>query len=191
MNIISSFQGEYRFLSNFWPCTIPYNGLIYPSTEHAYQSAKVNDLAIKTRIRDCNTPVEAKDFFTTYNIPPDPGWQPEKKLEVMEELLSIKFGSGEPLLTRALLATKDAELIEGNTWNDTFWGVYDGKGENHLGRLLMKVRQSLFQQKKEILKMIASGLDNEEIASKLKVNQRTLYERMLAFSISNKDFWIL
>ncbi|MGM9605038.1 MAG: hypothetical protein ACI3XG_08225 [Faecousia sp.] len=36
-------------------------------------------------------------------------------------------------------------LEEGNTWHDTFWGV-DAKtrdGENHLGRILMRVRQDL------------------------------------------------
>ncbi len=34
-------------------------------------------------------------------------------------------------------------LIEGNTWRDTFWGIYEGKGENNLGKLLMKIREEL------------------------------------------------
>ena len=42
-----------------------------------------------------------------------------------------------------LLATDDMEIIEGNVWGDTFWGVCDGKGENNLGKVLMEVRQHL------------------------------------------------
>lgn len=37
---IAQFQGEYRFLSNFAPCTVTYDGVEYPSVEHAYQAAK-------------------------------------------------------------------------------------------------------------------------------------------------------
>ena len=54
------------------------------------------------------------------------------------QLLRSKFS--DPELAEALLATGDAELVEGNTWGDPFWGVYKGKGENMLGRLLMEVR---------------------------------------------------
>lgn len=40
-----------------------------------------------------------------------------------------------------LLKTGDEELVEGNTWGDTFWGVCKGKGRNELGKILMKVRE--------------------------------------------------
>ena len=39
--------------------------------------------------------------------------------------------------------TNNEELIEGNTWNDTYWGVCNGRGQNHLGKILMKVRSLL------------------------------------------------
>ena len=45
-----------------------------------------------------------------------------------------------------LLATGDAKIVEGNTWGDVFWGVCNGVGENHLGEILMKVRQDLFDE---------------------------------------------
>lgn len=59
----------------------------------------------------------------------------------MEDLLRQKF-SKTPL-RRLLLATGEAELIEGNTWGDTYWGVCHGVGQNHLGCLLMKIRGEL------------------------------------------------
>lgn len=59
----------------------------------------------------------------------------------MEEIVRAKFSENETL-KNMLLATGDAELKEGNTWNDTFWGIDQktGSGENHLGKILMKIR---------------------------------------------------
>lgn len=44
------------------------------------------------------------------------------------------------ILSEMLEATGDAELIEGNHWGDTFWGVCNGVGQNNLGKLLMAIR---------------------------------------------------
>jgi ribA/ribD-fused uncharacterized protein len=190
LKTINEFQGEYRFLSNFWPCYLVYEDILYPTAEHAYQAAKAGSPGIKTRIKDCPTPAEAKDFFETYRVTPDPGWTNEKKLVIMEKILMIKFGGKEPLLTRALLATEDATLIEGNNWNDTFWGVCNNTGENNLGRILMKIRHELFKQKDEILLKLELKHENAAIANDLSITPRCLYERMVAFKIQNKEYWI-
>jgi hypothetical protein len=102
----------------------------------------------------------------------------------------IKFGGKEPLLTRALLATVDADLVEGNTWNDEFWGVCNGSGENNLGRLLVKVREELFRQKQEILFQLTKHSRNDLVAEALLITPRELYEKMIAFKIQNKEYWI-
>ena len=62
----------------------------------------------------------------------------------MEEIVRAKFTQNEEL-KRLLLATGDKRLAEGNTWGDTFWGVdlRSGRGENHLGIILMRVREEL------------------------------------------------
>jgi ribA/ribD-fused uncharacterized protein len=187
---ISAFQGLYRFLSNFWPCYLVYEGLLFPTVEHAYQAAKIGDLQLKNDIRNCPTPAAAKDFFDTHPIQADAGWTIEKKLAVMEDLLNLKFGGNHPLLTRALLATGDAELIEGNSWNDTFWGVCNNEGENQLGKLLMKTRSALKAQKQEILHALEAGLPNKEIAVKMDISERSLYEKMISFEILNREYWI-
>ena len=46
-------------------------------------------------------------------------------------------------LSELLIGTEDVELVESNNWNDTFWGVCNGKGKNHLGKILMEVREEL------------------------------------------------
>lgn len=59
----------------------------------------------------------------------------------MEDLLRLKFSNRE--VANLLILTGDEELIEGNWWGDKFWGIYNGEGENHLGKLLMKIRGEL------------------------------------------------
>jgi len=145
---ISKFQGEYRFLSNFWFATVEFDGLIYKSVEHAYQAAKTLDQDIRLKIRDLNSPGDAKRFAKTFKLRSD--WE-QVKLEIMEDLVRQKF-TNHSYLCKRLLGTEGFELIEGNTWNDTFWGVCNGKGENNLGKILMKVRKEIKQHRKLRLK---------------------------------------
>jgi hypothetical protein len=137
---IEGFQGKYRWLSNFWPVTIVYEGIVYPSTEHAYQAAKVMDPVVRQQVADMATPGEAKKFGKT--CLPREDWD-QVKIDVMHEILKLKFQ--DHVLRDALLGTGDAIIEETNKWNDTFWGVcfYVGEGSNHLGKLLMKVREEL------------------------------------------------
>lgn len=139
---IDSFSGEYRFLSNFWPAQVVYEGITYPTAEHAYQSAKTLDMDQRRQIAELATPSSAKKAGRALQIRPD--WE-AVKLRVMEDCVRYKF-SHDHELRQKLLATGDAELIEGNTWGDRFWGVCEGQGENHLGQILMKVRQELKTQ---------------------------------------------
>tara|TARA_Y100000034_G_C6567824_1_gene245972 strand:- start:117 stop:422 length:306 start_codon:yes stop_codon:yes gene_type:complete len=66
----------------------------------------------------------------------------EVRLSIMKEIVHAKFTQNEDLRER-LLDTGDNELIEGNTWGDSFWGVCRGKGQNHLGNILMAIREKL------------------------------------------------
>jgi ribA/ribD-fused uncharacterized protein len=138
MNTIDSFDGEYRFLSNFWPCVVVYDGITYPSTEHYYVAMKTTDPSLRKQASLVSTSGQVKKFGRTLELRPD--WD-DVKLQVMEYALKQKFA--DPELRAKLIATGDAELIEGNWWGDVFWGVCKGKGENHLGRLLMKLRKEI------------------------------------------------
>ena len=139
MEEIKGFQGKYRFLSNFWSVSISFDGEIYPTVEHAYQAAKTLDQQWRMRIRQAGKPGDAKKIGGKVPIRSD--WE-EIKLKVMRNLVWQKFNENVPL-KEALLATGDAKLIEGNQWGDTFWGIYRGRGLNHLGRILMNVRKEL------------------------------------------------
>lgn len=133
--MIDDFKGEYRWLSNFHLVDVVYDGEVYPSTEHAYQAAKTHQDVTRQLIREAPTPGVAKALGKACLLRPD--WE-EIKVEVMEDLLRQKFKN--PLLKAKLLATVGHDLVEGNHWGDTFWGVCRGKGLNMLGKLLMQIR---------------------------------------------------
>lgn len=135
MTRIDSFTGEYGFLSNFWPWPVKLDGVTYPSVEHAYQAAKTLDPIFRDMIREAVKPSYAKRLGQA--APLREGWT-DIRLEVMRELCWQKFR--DHALRQALMATGSAELIEGNTWGDTFWGVCRGVGENNLGLILMNIR---------------------------------------------------
>jgi ribA/ribD-fused uncharacterized protein len=136
---IDSFEGEYRFLSNFWPAKVVFEGLSYPSVEHAYQSAKTLDMDDRKHIAAIPDAADAKRLGRELKLRPD--WE-QVKLGVMETCVRYKF-SHNPEMRTKLLATGELYLEEGNTWNDRYWGVCEGQGENHLGKILMKVRAEL------------------------------------------------
>jgi len=138
--LIDRFVGEYRFLSNFFPCDVTTDaGLTYASVEHAYQAAKATTEEERLAIAGASSPKKAKHRGS--KLTPSPDWS-SRKVEVMRSLLRRKFASGTELAAK-LVATGDAELIEGKRLGDEFWGRCNGVGQNHLGRLLMETRDSL------------------------------------------------
>lgn len=135
---IDKFDGEHRWLSNFFSCPVHLSeDEQYPSVEAAYQAAKTMDPEKRKRFQTAK-PAEAKRWGKILPIRPD--WN-TYRLGVMEDLLRQKFSV--PFFAEKLLATGEEELIEGNWWGDTFWGVCKGEGENNLGKLLMKIRKEL------------------------------------------------
>ena len=142
---ITRFRNQYRFLSNFYPARIFHRGLWFPSVEHAYQSAKAFYDEDRIAIQQAKTAGEAKRMGRRIRLP---GWDQNSKgkIELMLNLVRQKFVNNSAL-GEQLLSTGDAELVEGNEWGDRFWGECRGEGENHLGKILMKVRRELQQRR--------------------------------------------
>ncbi len=161
---IDSFTGVWAFLSNFHPgevrLWVTVDGMIhtrevpdakveaYGSLECAYQASKTLDAKKREKFTYFIKPNKAKQMGQELKLRPD--WE-EVKIGIMRDLLIQKFKPS--ILRRKLLSTFQAELIEGNYWHDTFWGLCDGSGrhwkcpghepygDNWLGKLLMEVRR--------------------------------------------------
>ncbi len=135
---IYGFRGKYSFLSNFHLCDILMpDGFTYPSSENAYMAMKTTDMSIRLALSAC-TPKEAKVLGRKVRLSAD--WE-DIKLGIMEDILRVKFNL--PGLKPMLTATDPKYLEETNWWGDKYWGVCENEGENHLGKILMKIRQDL------------------------------------------------
>lgn len=137
--VIDSFSGYCRFLSNFFECMITDHGLTFPSAEHLYQAYKAKTVYHAKAIQEAPTPGMAKRICRAISIRED--WE-SIKIDVMRHVVTLKFAQNVHLQD-LLLATDDMLLIEGNNWGDKFWGTVNHEGENHLGRILMEVRQNI------------------------------------------------
>lgn len=143
METINRFKGKYSFLSNFYPCLVEYEGMIYPSVEHAFQAAKSLDKEIRQGFQVCPTASDAKYFGKHVKLRSD--WE-KIKLSVMENLVRDKFVrnvSAHVDLQNLLESTGNMYLEEGNSHGDRFWGTVNGEGRNELGKILMKIREEL------------------------------------------------
>lgn len=136
---IFGFDGDHRFLSNFYPSIVEYNGMHFATVEHAYQAAKTLNPIQQREIQVALTPSRAKTLGRYVHMRHD--WD-DVKVQTMEVLLRKKFIGYHDLSLR-LYQTGDKYLEETNTWNDIFWGVCNGKGQNVLGNLLMKIRKDV------------------------------------------------
>jgi ribA/ribD-fused uncharacterized protein len=148
---IGSFSEQHRFLSNFWDTPVVYEGIRYPTVEHAYVAAKTTDAELRREVAQLATPGKAKRFGRK-KIQEDENWK-QIKFQVMEELTRQKYAHAH--LAEKLLATGDVLIEEGNPWHDQTWGncTCNNKsgehpeclqpGENRLGKLLTQIRSEL------------------------------------------------
>ena len=137
-----TFRGAFDFLSNFYPAKVEYEGIVYETAETAFQ-------AQKSLVRDerlAFAPLSAaKAKCRGQKVKLRPDWE-KVKVGLMERIVRAKFEQ-HPELASRLISTGEMSLVEGNAWHDVFWGVdvNTGEGENHLGKILMAIRNEMQQ----------------------------------------------
>lgn len=144
---VMEFRNEYWFLSNFYPCSITdsRDGLTFECVESAFQASKCANPEDRKRFVKL-TGAQAKKLGRQIKLRDD--WD-SVKVDLMREFVSLKFSNAE---LKAKLRAIKGDIVENNYWNDTFWGVCKGKGENHLGKILMQIRDSNVSKPKELPK---------------------------------------
>lgn len=139
MSDILTFDGDNAYLSNFYPASFVWNGIVWHHSEGAYQAAKTLDRSERLKIADVRSPAVAKRMGKALVCRTD--WASVKR-EVMYQVVYAKFTQN-PELRAKLINTGHVELQEGNTWGDRIWGVCppgSGNGSNWLGQVLMDIR---------------------------------------------------
>jgi ribA/ribD-fused uncharacterized protein len=152
-------QNEYNAFSNYYKINFEYENLLYSSSEHAYHSKKFNDEWYCEEIRKAKTPSVSKELGNmksgqwskdgvkslikeakSRKIKIIPNWN-EIKNDIMYEILCEKFKDKK---LRKLLKNTGNKLIRECSPYDDYWGIGRyGKGENHLGLILMKIRREI------------------------------------------------
>jgi ribA/ribD-fused uncharacterized protein len=143
--MIKEFQGEYRWLSNFWPVEISYKGRVFKSVEHAYMSEKNTSDVWKDFCENEVDPKIVNKMSRIITLCPD--WD-EVKVDIMNQLTRVKYQNQE--FSEKLLKTGTQKLVEGNYWGDVFWGVDNetGEGQNLFGKILMEIREEIRNDEK-------------------------------------------
>ncbi len=142
--VIDRFMNDYHFLSNFYYFPFEHHGYTYKTSEHAYQAAKTDSYTDFIWIAEASTPTLAKQYGRKVKMNK---LFEGSKLGIMLNILKSKFEHEE--MAKLLKETGDAELIEGNTWHDNYWGncscgkCHYKEGQNKLGTLLMNIRAKL------------------------------------------------
>jgi len=136
----------YNWFSNMEPLDTPFTfkGVTYNTVENFYQAMKLpyNRLDLRAEIaamppHKAKTAIRNKSKYLWRD-----SWDKEVSLAVMRHALRIKFAPGTSWYTK--LMETEGEIVEWNNWGDVFWGkTLDGKGENHLGKILMEIRDGL------------------------------------------------
>lgn len=134
--MIKEFKGKYYFLSNYSKSDIKINDITFLNAESAFHSFK--DMKRQSQFENLD-PATAKRKGRNVKLRGD--WESVKD-EIMYLVVKEKFKQNEELREK-LIETGNEYLEEGNTWNDTYWGVCNGKGKNKLGKILMKVRSEM------------------------------------------------
>lgn len=137
-----SFRGELSYLSNMHPAKFVVDGMQFSSAEQYFVWASCEYAEDREKILAAQTPVEAKKLGKT--VTKVAGWREGKQLEAMRTAVYAKFSQNEDL-AKKLIDTGTQKLEERNTWFDKYWGVdwETGEGANHLGKILMDVREQL------------------------------------------------
>ncbi|MCA9390377.1 NADAR family protein [candidate division WWE3 bacterium] len=131
---------EYFEFANYYPAPILLDGTIWSTVEHYFQAQKTNIPEWKEKIRSAENPDEAKKIgweVPDYN---DEYWLAHRD-EVMSKAVIAKIGQ-HPHIRELLISTGSQTLIEDSP-NDTYWGMVQGHGENRMGKLLMKIRETI------------------------------------------------
>jgi len=134
---------EYKEFSNYLPVKLTLDGKVWPSVEHYFQAMKFTGNAdYQESIRVSKTSAIAKRLGKTKDVAIRPDWN-TYRMTVMEAALREKFSERHPQLRDKLLATGAAILRDASPM-DNFWGIgRSKKGQNQLGKLLMKIREEL------------------------------------------------
>ncbi len=135
------YEREFYCFSNFLSFAVEWRDKLWMTSEHAYQAAKFDEDNIIEEIRNVRSAHNSKKIARKYSEKIRTDWD-NQKLNIMKDIIRAKL-SQHSYIEKKLRQTEDREIIE-DSHKDSFWGWgADKNGENHLGKIWMKLRDKL------------------------------------------------
>jgi ribA/ribD-fused uncharacterized protein len=139
--LILFYGGQWGCFSNMSSYAVEIDGKVFMTSEHVYQYSKFTDEEVRNKIFSARSGYDAKMIALENKSLTIPNWH-EKSLDTMEMILRKKLDQ-HPHIKDKLLETGNREIIEASP-TDAFWGWgSDKKGENHHGKIWMKLRSEI------------------------------------------------
>ena len=189
---IESFTGYFEFLHNNYLSPVLYDGMLFPSATHAFQSARSSDERTRKAILNAESLLVVLKIAKRIDEPEN--WK-LKRLKVMEQIVRDKFRRSRELQEK-LKATGNRDLLmtyqDENSVNQ-YWGVVNNKGQNQLGRILMKIRSDL-KDNQELLNWISFSFEfisDQELIPEITLNIYKEGKQIDCKILKNKSFYIL
>jgi predicted NAD-dependent protein-ADP-ribosyltransferase YbiA (DUF1768 family) len=157
---VEQFRGPHFPLSNMYPLGTwikTDSGVTVPTSEHAYMANRLEDPSMQVIVAlargEKDDPRPFKDGLAAKETAHR--FIEQGAIQMFDDEVGCLALMHRVLIDKVLLnsdvydvlvATGDEEIVEGNSWGDHFWGVSpvgSRNGENHLGRLWMRIREEL------------------------------------------------
>ena len=136
--MIKGFNEENLFLSNNYPQQLKYKDIVYNCAMNAFYAQLVSD-ELQKKVIASATPSRAHSMVE--NSTSKLELTESEQEDIMYDILKVKFTDEK--LKHFLLETSDKQLVNEVNWEDLHWGIYQDKGENKLGELLMNLREEI------------------------------------------------
>lgn len=119
-------------------------GIQWPTVEHYFQAMKFEDPTQRQKVRQAESPQMARKMGQPLFKRIRPDWKKVREV-VMTRAVYTKCRTHNDV-SDTLLATETKTIIERSLY-DYFWGCgRDNRGSNTYGKVLMNVREKLFQE---------------------------------------------
>lgn len=134
---ITELKGDYEFLAMTYNHPITVDGLTYTNAEAAFWAQRIADKNARVKLTRLSPMKARAKALQAYPID---DWD-EIKDDILKHILEIKFS--DDVLKKKLLDTGSMKILNNNTYRDEYYGIYNGKGKNILGKMIMNLRESL------------------------------------------------
>jgi len=132
---------EFYVFDNFAAFQVEYDGVLFSTSEHAYQATKFKKTNSKTYelVKQSRSAHDAQKIANENKNKVDPEWN-KYKMSIMKDILRNKIEQ-HPYVLKKLIQSGNREIIE-DSWRDPTWGWGKNKdGKNLLGKLWMELRE--------------------------------------------------